>query len=58
MTDPKLSTNYEQLAAKELENATRSTDQATKRRYLDQAAVFATLAERQNLLRGDSLSND
>jgi hypothetical protein len=39
------STDYEQLASNELENAHRSTDRAIKRSHLDQAAVFATLAE-------------
>jgi hypothetical protein len=41
------STDYEQLASNELENAHRSTDRAIKRSHLDQAAVFATLAEKQ-----------
>lgn len=47
MSDPSAPIDYAQLAQTELDLAARSPTTARRRAHLDQAAIFATLDERQ-----------
>jgi len=47
LSDPSAPIDYAQLAQTELDLAARSPTTARRRAHLDQAAIFATLDERQ-----------
>lgn len=47
MTDTHPPIDYDALAAQELTRASEATTPAQRNAHLDQAAVYATLAERQ-----------
>jgi hypothetical protein len=47
VSNPSTPTDYEHLAQAELDMAARAPSRDRRRAHLDQAAIFATLGERQ-----------
>jgi len=53
LSDPSTPIDYAQLTQSELDLAARSPNKDRRRAHLDQAAIFATLDERQRADRED-----